>query len=237
MAFSPDFDIYNWLLVEILKVQPTGDPVNDAVYLVLLQMVVLYMFVDYVAGSSRFKKPTVKLIIMFIMGFFIVREGFYPLFAGFSLPLLIIIMLLHMLSFIAGKGKDEGRPAAEGGIRRQPGSGNYGILGRLFHPLANPIEKARSDLSRATWSKGEIMEEAGRLMVRWKNLERIISTAGSSAFGKSNDVNDALEKQEEIEEELANLTRLKKVDIIKMIGEKYGDNDPLKKNIELKLSI
>lgn len=122
----PDIDIYNWLLVDILKVQPTGDPVNDSIYLVLLPMVVLYMYVDKVVGSSRFATKKIEMIIMFIMAFFIIREGYYPMFAAFSMPLLIIVMLWHTLGFVFGK-KNKGAASGGGGggshTRQEVGTG------------------------------------------------------------------------------------------------------------------
>lgn len=129
MALSLDIDLYNWLLEEVLKVNPTGDPVNDAVYLVLLPMVVLYMFVERTVHNSRFNNAKVEFIIMFIIGFFIVREGYYPLFAGFALPLLIIIMLWHAGGFILGRGSEEKKKKEEIIARGAPGSGGEEIMG------------------------------------------------------------------------------------------------------------
>lgn len=101
-----DIDLYNWLLVDILQLssnQISGDPVNDAVYLVLLPMVVMYLFVWSTIHHSRFAGTSVTAILMFVVGFFIVREGYYSVFAAFSLPLLIIIVLWNSVGFILGR--------------------------------------------------------------------------------------------------------------------------------------
>ncbi len=248
MALSFDMDIYNWLLSEILKVNPTGDPVNDAVYLVLLPMVVLYLFVFETVGKSRFANGKmgggkVQLIIMFIMGFFIVREGYYPLFAGFSLPLLIIIMLYHTLSFIFGRKESEGAPNKAGGSVSQPGSGGSShFWNRLFHPVTNRMAEAAAGFSFATWDKAEFVKEAGILSAKWDNEDRVVTTR-TSTFGSQDDsVKAALSRQEEIENELARLAlgaRQKNISLDTLLDEKLlGKNlDHLKRRIQFRLNV
>ena len=164
MAFSLDINIYNWLLVEVLKVNPTGDPVNDAVYLVLLPMVVIYMFVNHVVGSSRFGeagKIGIKTIISFVIWFIIIRQGFYPIFAGFSLPLLYILMIWYAYSFIIGE-KSGGKEDKRGGFRGSGGGSSGTTWGGLILKGANravasvnprKIDEARTTLRRLNGSK------------------------------------------------------------------------------------
>ncbi len=136
MAFSLDMDIYSWLLEEVLKVSPSGDPVNDAVYLILLPMVVLYMYADFVISKSRFmgSHGKFKYIMMFIVGFVIVREGYYAFFASMSLPLLGLIMIWHAFSFVMGwgqRGNDTQRETGERVGWRSGGGGDSGWSGLI----------------------------------------------------------------------------------------------------------
>lgn len=150
MAFSFDMDIYSWLLEEVLKVSPSGDPVNDAVYLILLPMVVLYMYADFVISKSRFmgSHGKFKYIMMFVVGFVIVREGYYAFFASMSLPLLGLIMIWHAFSFIMGWGHkpdDDGKRKNVETVGFQPGSGGGGglsswLLKKSGLKSLNPIE-------------------------------------------------------------------------------------------------
>ncbi len=224
-----DIDIYNWLLVDILRLnssQISGDPVNDAVYLVLLPMVVLYLYIDRVVHNSRFGDKGVEIIIMFIMGFFIVREGYYPMFAGFALPLLVIIMLWHTLAFIFGRenGIEKGGGGAPTTHKTQPGSG---ILARLFAPKLRQFGKKTREATYGTWDKDELKEEVGRMVSEWRRLESVVSS-GRSAFGGgwTDTQQNALDRQGELEEELtsiANVGKIKDMDALLKIEPKLRD--------------
>jgi len=229
----PNIDIYNWLLVDILKVQPTGDPVNDSVYLVLLPMVVLYLYIDKVIGGSRFAGKKVEVIIAFIMGFFIIREGYYAAFASFSLPLLVIVMLWHTLSFILGHGNRDGSPTTHGIKQTQPGSGFYsdsasrGLLSRFFNPTLRKFGAKTRESAYATWGSNELKEEVGRMVSEWRRLEGVVAS-GRSAFGGgwTDTQQNALDRQGELEEELtsiANTGKLKNMDALLKIEPKLRD--------------
>ncbi len=236
MALQFDIDIYNTLLSEILKVNPTGDPVNDAVYLVLLPTIVLYMYSDYVITRSRFGGGSnkFKVILMFIVGFIIVREGFYPIFAGFSLPLLIIIMVFYAFGFILSGRTDK--------VSYQRGTGGEssitgGIISNLMHPfnkMGSDMGKYIGDASIATWSREQIEEHVGRLISHWEEQEIIVqSNKQAHGGGWTPQGNAALAEQDVLEEELARFIRAgsKKVNIWGMITD-----ERLKREVGAKLS-
>ncbi|VVB60320.1 Uncharacterised protein [uncultured archaeon] len=188
MALQFDIDIYNTLLSEILKVNPTGDPVNDAVYLVLLPMVVLYMYCDYVITRSRFGgdkgQGKFKVIMMFIVGFIIVREGFYPIFAGFSLPLLIIIMVFHAGGFIL-RGRTENTSYQRGTGGESSGS----TLGSLL--------LKKSGLSGAIAAANPMEMEDARNRLRnlnaaWRATVRLLGTSNLQNLPPDNELRKIL---------------------------------------------
>lgn len=224
MAFEFDIDIYNWLLTEILQVEPTGDPVNDAVYLVLLPLVVLYMYSDYVITKSRFMGSygRFKYIFMFVVGFFIIREGYYKIFASFSLPLLIIIVLLNTFSFIFGGGREaaEANEKYKVGYRSGgsgDGSGKRSFLSHVFHPFFKAYNSSTRELAYASWSKDDLEEEAERLVDKWQNLEadvkakrstsRSVFSVGGGSGGDSG-CHEEYAEQESIEEELVPIVKV-----------------------------
>lgn len=96
-----DLDLYEGVFA-LLGVETSGNPVNDAVYLLLLPMVVLYLYTSFVIGRSRFGSMGVRFIMMFIVGYVIIEKGFYNLFATYSIYLLGIIMVWHVFGFVLG---------------------------------------------------------------------------------------------------------------------------------------
>jgi|GEM_PF-2042839 len=213
MALPFDIDIYGYLL-NILGVTPTGDPVADAVYLVLLPMIVLYMYINKVVGGSRFTEhylgsKKIETIIMFIIGFFIVREGYYPLFASFSMPLLIIIMLWHTLAFVFGK-RNKGSPGSSGSVhtKQQIGSGGGDRNSiELIRDIVELPEKTQRQLKNAATSLGPKRYE--KAMTRLEDLEEeytesqnAIKESRDDRGGHAGDLIDTLRKdQKEIVDE------------------------------------
>lgn len=214
----PDIDIYNWLLVDILKVQPTGDPVNDSIYLVLLPMVVLYMYVDKVVGSSRFATKKIEVIIMFIMGFFIIREGYYPMFAAFSMPLLIIVMLWHTLSFVFGrKNKGAGGGSGTSGhpTRQEIGSGgnyssnvhNIKSMMNLPDTINRELAQINDEINRDTQGDREAATARIRVLdTKYAECDKEIDVAQKvkSSTGSAGHVGELMDKIQARQANIAN---------------------------------
>jgi len=74
-----DLDLYDWVFQFLGVTNLSGDPVRDAMYKLLLPMVVLFLFIRKVIGDSRFGGTGTELIMSFITGFIIIYEGYFPI--------------------------------------------------------------------------------------------------------------------------------------------------------------
>lgn len=148
MAFAIDMsnlDIYS-AVFGLLGVQTTGDPVNDAIYLLLLPLIVLYMYSDFVITRSRFfgQHGKFRYLLMLIVGYVIIQRGFFALFAAWSLPLLGIIMVWHAGSFIFGWGQAKDQNSRNVGYQPDEDSrGSGGIM-----DVAKGVIRAPSEANR-----------------------------------------------------------------------------------------
>ncbi|MBU4299975.1 hypothetical protein L6303_04965 [archaeon] len=214
MALPFDIDIYNGLL-GTLGVQPTGDPVADAVYLVLLPMVVIYLFIDQVIRRSRFGENTkVKIIMMFITAFTIIHYKYYGLFAAFSMPLLVFVILWHTLGFVFGK-KDKNSPRGDGKIRAQVGSGggffdharNLKSLADLPDTVNRELAQINDTINRDT--KGDRKAAIARITILDKkyddcDLEIEEAQKVRGVTGSAGHVGELMEKIQERQTHIAN---------------------------------
>lgn len=137
-----DNDIYNTVLQDILGVRPTGDAVADAVYLLVLPLLTLYLLSDHVAVLFHAGKTKLKWVFMAIVFFFVIQRGFYPIVAKYSLFAFIVLLAWGALTFILGRRYDEksGKPQdfkAFGTEGSGVSSGIRGTIGNIA-TITNP---------------------------------------------------------------------------------------------------
>lgn len=102
-------DIYDTVLREILGVRPTGDPVKDSVYLVVLPLLTLYLFSSHVSSLMHLGKTKLKWVFMAIIFFFVVDRGYYRLLTDYAMFAFIALMIWGAWTFITSpKIEDEG---------------------------------------------------------------------------------------------------------------------------------
>ncbi|MBR9702285.1 hypothetical protein GOV13_05185 [Candidatus Pacearchaeota archaeon] len=87
------------LLYGVLGITPTGDPAADAVYLLYLPMLTLYIFasftMDTLAKGHRRLKPAFILMVYF----YVIHEGLYRYFAMYSKALFVLALLIGLVPF------------------------------------------------------------------------------------------------------------------------------------------
>lgn len=102
-------DIYNTVLRDVLGVHPTGDPVADSVYLLVLPLLTLYLFSDHVSKLLHVGHSKLKWVFMAIVFFFVINSGYYPVLADYAMFAFIALLIWGAWTFITGpKDKESG---------------------------------------------------------------------------------------------------------------------------------
>lgn len=157
-------DLYTFIFA-LLGVPITGDVVRDVVYKIVIPSLFVYAFIKSVAPRmfEKAKETGATLLIEAVILFIIIYEGYYPVFASWSLPLFMLMIIYNTFRWLSSSKFDSGAPRKE-----------QGFLGRVFE---RGTSKMGSDAKDALLKAANAQSKEVRALESNKNeLEKSITS-------------------------------------------------------------